>query len=774
MPRIDPASWSDRVRRTLERYDEALVRQVAARLIKPRNQWPVEELIERCVSTLGNPAVLDRRLQELEPAQRRLLALIGHSRQPRWRLGSLLEMLAALGHAEGPGPVLDLFEAGLLYPDLLAHNTPRLQSFEAWLGQGSVAGFPVFAHPDVTCRALEENLGLPELPSTASAGSVHEADGLEWMLRLAVLWQQVVHAPLRRTQQGDFFKRDLDRLRSDPLLGEAPADGLAEVPDVGLLAVALAEAAGLLHTEDNELRTDHQPQTWDGGLADTLASIWAALPRLQGWNARDGWHPDPAQHHPFAAAYLLAILLLSRLPPERWARPEDIQNWLVEQHPYWAGESVRPSRLRSWVAAFLLGWAYQLRVVQASKGPESEWLVRLSPWGRWLVGLAEQPPAQPGFPQTLLVQPNLEILAYRQGLTPPLIGRLSRFATFKTLGAACTLQLEPGSVYRALESGLTFETILLTLEQHGMRPTPPSVVESLRTWANKRERISVYPSASLFEFASADELNDALARGLPGVRLSDRLAVVTDEGAVDYRNFRLTGTRDYGLPPEKCVEVEPDGVTLSIDLARSDLLLETELHRFAEPLDQAGVNGRRRYRLTPESLAAGRESGLSLRALEEWFTQRSGQPLSASARLLQTASQLPPAELKHVLVLAVATPELADGLMQWPGTRGLIESRLGPTSLAVAEENVEELRRRLGMLGMNLSEPAKQVGSLNRPPAFLRTRLQGRSRVRKNAGRPRHQISFRTCLALRAQGNRAKQNSSHHCLISLRLRGSYV
>ena len=51
------------------------------------------------------------------------------------------------------------------------------------------------------------------------------------------------------------------------------------------------------------------------------------------------------------------------------------------------------------------------------------------------------------------MQPNLEIIAYRQGLTPALIARLTRFAAWKSLGAACTLQLEPETVYRALEAG---------------------------------------------------------------------------------------------------------------------------------------------------------------------------------------------------------------------------------------------------------------------------------------------------------------------------------
>jgi hypothetical protein len=700
MPPTDPASWTDRVKQTLQRYDPALVREVAARLIRPRNEWPVEELVERCAATATNPPVIDRRLRDLDPAARRVLALIGRSRQPRWRLGSLLELLAALGHAEGPRPVFTLFEAGLLYPDL-PDDLTRLRNFEQWLGQASAVGFSVFAHPLVAARALGEDLGLPECPgAVASAGAVHEADGLEWPLRLAVLWQQVAAAPLRRTQQGDFFKRDLDRLRADPLLNGPAGDSLAEVPDAGLLAITLAGILGIVEERDGELRAAGLPAAWDEGLPAALLSLWTALPHLEAWDPLDGWRGGGAAASPFPSAYLLALLLLARLPDGAWARPADVGDWVLGHHPYWTAEAVRPSRLRDWAGTFLLGLAYQLRWLQAARDADGEWVVRLSPLGRWLLGEGEPPPADAAYPQTLLVQPNLEIIAYRQGLTLPLIGKLAKFAAWKSLGAACMLQLGPETVYRALEAGETFQGIVRTLEQHGTRATPAPVVESLRTWANKRERITVYPAGAILEFAGPDDLNEALARGLPGTRLSDRLALVAAESAIDYRHFRLTGTRDYSLPAEKCVEVEPDGVTLAVDLARSDLLVETELRRFAEPLPRPSANGRRQYRLTPASLASAQEGGLNLPLLETWFAQRTGQPLPAATRLLLTGPQLPAPELRRHLVLHVDTEEIADGLMQWPATRGLIEARLGPTALAVAEADAEKLREQLRLLGM--------------------------------------------------------------------------
>src|SRR5262249_47066240 len=290
-------------------------------------------------------------------------------------------------------------------------------------------------------------------------------------------------------------------------------------------------------------------------------------------------------------------------------------------------------------------------------------------------------------------------VAYRQGLTPALVARLTRFASWQSLGSACTLQLGPESVYRALEGGLTFDDILRTLEQHGTRVTPPAVVDLLRTWSNKRERISIYPSAALLEFATAEQLDEALRRGFPGVRLSDRLAVVASESAIDYSLFRLTASRDFTAPPEQCVALAEDGVTLTVDLARADLLLESELTRFAEPM--GGMTGNQRcYRLTPASLAAARASWMMVQGLEAWFLQRVGGPASAAALLLLAGGEGTPVALRHHLILHVPTAELADGLQQWPATGALIRERLGPTALSIAEEDVAALREQLARIGI--------------------------------------------------------------------------
>jgi hypothetical protein len=703
---------------------------VASRLIKPRSTSSSEELVERILATVANPAVLDRRLQDLEPAGRQLLALIGNSRQPLWSLGNLIEMLMTLGHADGLMPVFDVLNAGLLYPYALSDSPgDRLKTFAQWLGFTRPGGLYVFTHPQAAARAVGEPLGLPDLsrglpptpepnptgetlsvkePALAPdpptpTGAPLESDGLEWLLRLAALWQQAAAAPFRRTQQGGLFKRDYDRLAQDPLLNGAPAEYPVELPDPAFLAACLADLEGVVREGEGEWRAVDLPATWEAGLLPALESLYTDLFRLVDWNPLDGWRGgEPPPGNPFPSAYLLALLALARLPEGSWAEPSVVAAWLATYHPNWKPEALRPSRQRPWVETFLLGVAFPLRLIQVARSADGP-LVRLTAVGRWLVAAAPMPELPTPFPRTLLVQPNLEILAYRQGLSPSLLARLTRLGTWKGLGAACLLQLEPHTVYRALEAGQTFDTIRLTLEQHGTRALPAAVVDALRTWADKRERIVVYPSATLLEFASAADLDAALARGLPAARIADTLAVVASEEAIDFRNFRLTGTRDYGLSPERCVIAEADGVSLTVDVARSDLILETELPRFAERLE-GGTPGHRHYRLTPASLTAARNSGLTAATLDAWFQQRTGQPLPAAARLLLTGAQLTPPRLQRHLVLHVAAAELADGLMQWPDTRGLIAARLGPTTLAVTDEAVPKLRERLQAAGIPLGE----------------------------------------------------------------------
>ena len=306
----------------------------------------------------------------------------------------------------------------------------------------------------------------------------------------------------------------------------------------------------------------------------------------------------------------------------------------------------------------------------------------------------------PAFPQTLLVQPNAEILAYRQGLTPTLIATLSRFARWKGLGPACTLDLTAEQTYHGLESGLTLPMMMQALARHSSRPVPPAVADLLQRWSSKRERITVFASAVLVEFESPAELATAVNRGIVAVRLTDRIGMTAEGIEPALTQLRLIANRDYEARPQRCVVVGDDGVTLTVDAAAADLLLDAEIGRFAIPLPSE-PHAPRRFRLDAELLRRATDS-LSLADVDTWFADRTGQPLSPAGRLFLLGPRVAQPVAARLLVVRFATEELTDGAMQWPDARALIAERLGPNVVAVAEEDLDHLRRILAAVSITL------------------------------------------------------------------------
>ena len=108
--------------------------------------------------------------------------------------------------------------------------------------------------------------------------------------------------PLRRTQQRDLFKRDLDRLRNDGLLGAKPADAMSDLPDPGLFTTALGLALGLIEDRDGDLIAGAFSPAWSHQARALLGELLAALPRVEAWNPALGWEPDGAGGNPYPAA----------------------------------------------------------------------------------------------------------------------------------------------------------------------------------------------------------------------------------------------------------------------------------------------------------------------------------------------------------------------------------------------------------------------------------------------------------------------------------------
>ncbi len=501
------------------------------------------------------------------------------------------------------------------------------------------------------------------------------------------------------------------------------------LPDMPWLWLWLSRATGMV--VENE-----SGEAIEAADADYWAEHSVHLPQMvaEGWLGLDLWHEqvgarERGSSHHLATPYLriAALMWLAREPEDTWVAFDDLEVFFRDRDPSWdrltldlpvptPRGNARSGRERAekspvgLLESILLGPAYQLGLVRSAEDrPGGRRLVQMAPLGRYVLGLGPPPPPRETFDQFLFAQPNFEVIAYRQGLNPWLIGLFSRFLEWSQLGAALELRLTPDWVYRGLEGGLSTEQMLQRLERHGGRALPSSVVEAFKSWSARRERVNVHTAATLIEFATPDELIEAI-QCWPGgeesgsvVRLTDRIVLASDSTAIPFDRFRVSGSRDYRQPPEPCLDVEPDGVTVSLELGRSDLFINTELARLFDEQGRPELSTtRRRYALSKASLARALNEGQTPAQIERWFVNRTGEPIPPAARLLLRAAQGEKISIRAArrIVLKVPHEEILDGLFQHPATAPWLGHRLGPESVEISEAACEALRKALHELGL--------------------------------------------------------------------------
>lgn len=695
----------------LGKYSEELLTATVARAARFSRAKRSGEPADQMIRTLANGKIVAKLVANLTSDQQIALDVLRRAPFLVWRWDHAVRLLKCHG-IESPYPVLqELLAAGLLWMQKPEGNGPLVR-FDV------PEGIPLELLPRVAIAApiLDQPLALNKhkspLSPIPSLEGWRRADGWEWPIRLAILWQRAWLSPIKRTQQGELFKRDKDRLLNDPLLSSQTLDTLEPIADPGILVYRLAQDQGWLDpSEDEQAPRAPLVQIWPTELPDVLLACARGLTTTDAWNELGADAPVGSFSREMVVARFLILDWLALLSADAGARIEDIASNLERVHPVWRGAGEWTGTLRSplergrlcrrWVRGFLLGSAYQCGLTEVCRADSDDPKVRLSTLGRCFLGQGERPDAPPHYPQTLLVQPNHQIVVFRQGLTTDLLAQLVLFAEPRTGGAALTFEITPVSVYHGLEAGLTTQAMLELLSSASGRPLPGGVEQSILTWGQKRERLAIYHNVALFEFPAPQDMQDAIARGLDAEPLTDRIALVEQPDKA-FKNLRITASRDYRLEPQPCVECSSDGITLFVDLDKSDLMLESELRRFAEPMELAEREARRSYRITRESLERAFDQGWRFESFEQWFRQRTGGDPPASVRLLLRALGGLTLEAEEILVLRVESPLVADGLQQHPATKDLFLERLGPSALLVDSRRIQDMHAALATLGVQV------------------------------------------------------------------------
>ncbi|MFM2153925.1 MAG: hypothetical protein RL199_2360 [Pseudomonadota bacterium] len=378
---------------------------------------------------LGTKGAADRCVEALDPPARALLHLV--CRVPR--AVRRQDFDAAARVLFGDRAAEPLIDAGLVYPD--GERMPRLHVPEPMRSRWrALAAAPA-------SRPVEE--------PRPDASDTERADGFRFGLVLAAIEQQ------RPRVSGHVGLHQGDRAQLVSLVAAAfpaPADA------AGMVDLALRHGLLKRHGirwgvdfEGVDAADDLGARLATGPLegADTRPGLLAVLATL---TVDDRWHPLPVLLETAAAAML----------DEPFAPGVGHELALLRDTlPRWPGVGAR----------------------------EHEGVVhlRLTELGRRALGLESPVPAHR---KTLLVQPNLELVA-QPGLDPRALARLGRVDRLTSVGGAAVLKLEEEAVRRAAAEGFDGEDMRSFLAAHSPRALPPNVVRVLADWAAIRGRARI-------------------------------------------------------------------------------------------------------------------------------------------------------------------------------------------------------------------------------------------------------------------------------------------
>lgn len=385
-------------------------------------------------------------------------------------------------------------------------------------------------------------------------------------------------------------------------------------------------------------------------------------------------------------------------PPEKV--PMLRAQWEREQHAHWR------EREHAWIAHAIAGPLFHLGLVELGYAPGERAILpngfRLTEAGRAATGglfRTEAHPAPALMPAQpcVVVQPNFDVIVYLDSADPKQLGFIERIAERRQLGnATAVYRLTREATYQALESGVTADALIATLQASSRHPLPDSVARTLTDWAARRERLSVHLNASVLEFESQAARDAALTAGqVRGITVGERFVQVESLAG----GFRPGSTIAYEPALPKCLTASETG-EIVIDPNARDLLINGELTGYCEPLPADAY----RWRITGESIRQASVRGWTAKEILSRLARRTRHPLPpilACAIAAWSGGRAAPGPLSvpTVPILQVTDREVALAISVSKVFKPYLLGQLGAHAFLVKPDRATELIAKLSELG---------------------------------------------------------------------------
>jgi len=471
---------------------------------------------------------------------------------------------------------------------------------------------------------------------------------------------------------------------------------------------------------------EHRPESvWGGdtdasyfskftGLRAALLLALAALPEAAAWyriaDLSAGIFGRIGEH--YSLTYLPQFYPMYRATPAQVEQKR--QEWQQQLLKSWQRTEM------PWICSAVTGPLVYLGLVEVACAPGQKQpaptLFSLTQLGRAALydvfrGIQNPPVVAP--PEARLqqdgrcciVQPNFDVVVYLDRASATYLAFIERVAERKpSTGATALYHLTRDTVYAALESGLTARTLCDTLRDASTYPLPDNVRQMLEEWAARRERLTVYRTVDLVEFADQATRDAALAsRALSGEPVGERFLVLSTQKQRQTTTVQMSRAVDYFAAPVRCVHVTEDG-TVHISRAHADLLVWGEVAAWADP----GTD-EEHWQLTRTSIQRAVKAGWNADSIVENLSQRAQQSVPAlllvAIRAWAGERTLPKTvALASDMLLQIADPTVAHAVATSTLLRPYLRGQLGPQTFLVRHATAAELQRLLAELGL-------QVGS---------------------------------------------------------------